>query len=44
MPVIIIKMYLFDVWYNVTVKIIDQFANNFRIIILLKKYVKVYVN
>lgn len=38
------KMYLFDVSYNVTVKIIDQFANDFRIIILLREYVKVYVN
>lgn len=37
-------MYLFDVSYNVTVKIIDQFANDFRIIILLREYVKVYVN
>lgn len=38
------KMYLFDVSYNITVKIIDQFANDFRIIILLREYVKVYVN
>lgn len=37
-------MYLFDVSYNVIVKIIDQFANDFRIIILLREYVKVYVN
>lgn len=37
-------MYLFDVSYNVTVKIIDHFANDFRIIILLREYVKVYIN